>query len=92
MRVKVHVTADDIRLGRPGNCPINRATKRTLRALSGYPVEFSQYYSTRAVVWLRPSFSESFDVRVPLKNATFAQRFDDGQRKELKPFSFIITI
>lgn len=97
MRAKIEVTAEDIRLGKRGecgSCPVARATKRALTAASGLAtLSVAAFPSTIEVSDVRDPDEDFMGLGwfdPPLKASKFIWNFDAG--KPVKPFSFYLNV
>lgn len=84
--VTVEVTEKDISNGKRSDaarCPVARATRRALKGA----IEVNGYNMV-----LRRKNEDRFETSLPARVKTFVTRFDDGDRKKLKPFKFSVRV
>jgi hypothetical protein len=88
MRIKVDVTANDIRLGKRKDacsCPVARGIGRALRGL-GVEVQ------SVSAGWQSLEVNDFEFADTPVKASRFIETFDAAGRKAVKPFSFTLNV
>lgn len=95
MRLKIDVTANDIKYGVQEDecqCAVARAVKRTLRAQRGLR-KWAPLTAVpgRSVIWDDPDTDNVYRAPLPKKIQNFIAKFDNS-KSNVSPVSFTLTI